>query len=114
VFRALFSDAPRDRNGPTSVIGLGQAVNDLGAAGQWRYILDLLAFMTVFIGLVNLVPLPPFDGGHLALLVIEKIRGRAVDFRNVIPVAVTVIVLLSAFVLATALLDITKPILQGP
>jgi len=44
----------------------------------------------VFIGFLNLLPLPPFDGGHLAILAVEKIRGKAVDMRKVIPVSAAV------------------------
>ena len=60
------------RRAPTtdsaSVIGIGQQVGATGAAGDWGTVLYFLAFVTVFIGLLNLIPLPPFDGGHLAVL----------------------------------------------
>ena len=59
---------------------------------------------------MNLIPLPPLDGGHVLMLVIEKVRGRPVDYRRLVPVSATVIVLLSAFALATMVLDVTKPI----
>ncbi len=115
VFRALFSDAPRDPEGPTSVIGIGQVVGEAGTEGQWDRILELLGFATVFIGLINLVPLPPFDGGHLLLLALEKLRGgRPIDMRKVIPVSIAVISLLVLFVGATMLLDITEPITLSP
>ena len=65
---------------------------------------------TVFIGLVNLVPLPPFDGGHLFVLLVEKIRGRAIDMRRLVPVGAVVLTFLATFVLATMWIDITKPL----
>jgi len=114
VFRALFTDEPRDALGPTSVIGIGQAVGEAGTAGRWNPILQTLAFATVFIGLINLVPLPPFDGGHLLLLAIEKVRGRPVDLRRVVPVSVAVMTFLAVFVGATMVLDIAEPITQVP
>ena len=77
----LFTDAPREQGDATTVIGIGQQVGDAGGQGDFLYPLWLLAFVTVFIGLVNLVPLPPFDGGHLFVLLVEKIRGRAIDMR---------------------------------
>ena len=65
----------------------------------------------MFIGLINLLPLPPFDGGHLAVLLIEKIRGgRAIDMRKLIPVSATVMAFFVTFVVATMILDVTKPI----
>ncbi len=114
VFTLLFTDAKRSTADPTSVVGIGQAVGATGAAGDWGTILYFLAFVTVFIGLVNLVPLPPFDGGHLAVLAIEKIRGRQIDMRKLIPVSAAVMAFFVVFVLATILLDITKPISFSP
>jgi regulator of sigma E protease len=68
--------------------------------------------VTIFIGIVNLLPLPPLDGGHLMLLAWEKVTGRQVDYRRVVPVAATVIVFLSLFMVAALLLDVFKPIPQ--
>jgi len=60
------------------------------------------------------LPLPPFDGGHLAVLLIEKIRGKQMDMRKLIPVSAVVMSFFIVFVLATILLDITKPINFSP
>ncbi len=114
VFTLLFTDAKRGTQDPTSVVGIGQAVGQTGSAGDWGAVLYFLAFVTVFVGLVNLVPLPPFDGGHLAVLVIEKIRGKQMDMRKLIPVSAVVMSFFIVFVLATILLDITKPISFSP
>lgn len=115
VFGPLFSDEPRDPTGPTSVIGIGQAVGQASSEGAWARILYGFGFVTVFVGLINLVPLPPFDGGHLMLLGLEKLRrGKPVDMRKVVPVSVAVISLLVLFVAATMILDITEPIVANP
>jgi len=110
VFRLLFTDAPRNQTDSASVVGIGQQVGATGANGDWGTILYFLAFVTVFIGLLNLIPLPPFDGGHLAVLGIEKVRGKAIDMRRLIPVSAAVMAFFVVFVLATVVLDITKPI----
>jgi membrane-associated protease RseP (regulator of RpoE activity) len=114
VFTLLFTDAERSTQDATSVVGIGQAVGATGSAGNWGTILYFLGFVTVFIGLVNLLPLPPFDGGHLAVLAIEKIRGRQIDMRKLIPVSAAVMAFFIVFVLATIVLDITKPISLSP
>ena len=106
----LFTDAQREQGDATTVIGIGQQVGDAGGQGDFLYPLWLLAFVTVFIGLVNLVPLPPFDGGHLFVLLIEKVRGRAIDMRRLVPVGAVVLTFLATFVLATMWIDITKPL----
>lgn len=41
--------------------------------------LYFLAFISVSLGVINLVPLPMLDGGHLVLLLCEKIRGKALS-----------------------------------
>jgi membrane-associated protease RseP (regulator of RpoE activity) len=106
----LFTNTPRTDTDATSVVGIGQAVGQTGAAGNWGLILYFLGFVTVFVGLINLVPLPPFDGGHLFVLLLEKIRGKAIDMRKLIPVSAVVMGFLVIFVMATVFLDITKPI----
>jgi membrane-associated protease RseP (regulator of RpoE activity) len=91
------------------VIGIGRAVGVAGQVGGLVEVLRILGFVTVFVGLLNLLPLPPFDGGHLAVLLLEKIRGRAVDMRSLIPVSAVVISLLVLLVGATVILDVWKP-----
>ena len=58
VFTLLFTDAKRGTQDPTSVVGIGQAVGQTGSAGDWGAVLYFLAFVTVFIGLVNLRAAP--------------------------------------------------------
>jgi membrane-associated protease RseP (regulator of RpoE activity) len=53
--------------------------------------------------------LPPFDGGHLALLAVEKLLGRPVDMRKVVPVSAAVAAFLIVFTIAIVYVDIVKP-----
>lgn len=110
VVSLVFTDEQRQPSDATSVVGISQQVGAVSANGGWDIIIYLFGFVTVFIGLINLLPLPPFDGGHLALLAIEKVRGKAVDMRRVIPVSAVVMAFFVTFVMATMFLDITKPI----
>ena len=114
IFTLLFTSASRQTTDGASVIGVGQQVGAVGAAGDWFAFIYILAYVTVFIGLINLVPLPPFDGGHLAVLALEKLRGRAIDVRKLIPVSAVVMSFFILFVLATAFLDIVKPLPVSP
>jgi RIP metalloprotease RseP len=110
VTKLVFTDATRAPQDPASVVGISRAVGQTGAEGDWAGILYFLGFVTVFIGLVNLMPLPPFDGGHIAVLLIEKIRGKTIDQRRVIPVAVAVMGFLVVFVTLTVIADLSKPL----
>jgi membrane-associated protease RseP (regulator of RpoE activity) len=114
LFKLLFTDEPRTLEDPTSVVGVAQQVGAIGNQGEWATAVYVFGFVTLFIGLINLVPLPPFDGGHLAVLAIEKIRGRAIDMRKLIPVSVVVMGFLIVFVLATVVLDVTKRVPFAP
>ena len=72
--------------------------------------LFILASVNVFVGILNLVPLPPFDGGHLAVVAYERIRRRKVDMRKLVPVTAVVAAFLMLFMISVLYLDIVKPI----
>jgi membrane-associated protease RseP (regulator of RpoE activity) len=110
TFTVLFGDEPRRASDPTSLVGVTRQVGEAGGSGNWALFLGLAAYVTIFIGVVNLVPLPPLDGGHLLLLIWEKLTGRAADYRRLVPVSAAVIVFLSIFAIATMVLDITQPL----
>jgi len=44
-------------------------------AGAFRFF-EFLVLITIHLGVINLVPFPILDGGHVAFLVVEKIRGK--------------------------------------
>lgn len=41
-------------------------------------ILYLIAFLSINVGFINLLPIPAFDGGHILFIIIEKIKGSPV------------------------------------
>ncbi|HET9249331.1 MAG TPA: site-2 protease family protein, partial [Actinomycetota bacterium] len=59
TFGLLVSDEPRSVNDSTSIIGVSRTVGDVGSQGDWAFLLELAAYVTIFIGIVNLIPLPP-------------------------------------------------------
>lgn len=78
-------------------------------------VLIFLAGLNISIGLINLIPLPPFDGGHVAVAIYERIRsigGRnyRVDYAKLLPVAYGVVVLLLGVGLLAVFRDIVDPI----
>ena len=110
TFTVLFGDEARRADDVASLVGVTRQVGEAGDAGNWALFLNMAAYVTIFIGVVNLVPLPPLDGGHLILLAWEKLTGRPADYRRLVPVSAAVIVFLSIFAIATAVLDITEPL----
>ena len=110
TFAVLFTNEPRKSSDVTSLYGVSRQIGDAGERGDWGLFLGFAAYVTIFIGVVNLIPLPPLDGGHLLLLLWEKITGRQADYRKLVPVSAAVIVFLSIFAIATVFLDITEPL----
>jgi membrane-associated protease RseP (regulator of RpoE activity) len=59
---------------------------------------------------LNVVPLYPLDGGHFAVALYEKIRGREADVRKLLPVAAMVFVFIVMLGLLGIYLDIVDPL----
>jgi membrane-associated protease RseP (regulator of RpoE activity) len=110
----------------SSVVGAadiaGQAVS---SGGGWEYsVSDLLLIiisLNIFIGAFNLLPLLPLDGGHLAVIIYERIRawlarivGRPdpglVDLQKLVPVSVMVFGLLIGLGVLLMAADIFNPV----
>jgi RIP metalloprotease RseP len=106
----LLSGAPRRASDPTSIVGGAQIAGAAVQTGHWDVFFQLLAVFNVFVGIINLVPLPPLDGGHLAVLAVEKVSGRTVDMRKLVPVTALVAGFMVLLVLSLAFIDITNPI----
>lgn len=64
-----------DVSSPVGIVqGSSQAIDDLG----YRSYLRILAFISLSLALLNLLPLLPLDGGHITFSLIEAARGRAI------------------------------------
>ena len=111
----------RSQDTPISVYGAARLGGEAVQADQTVAALGLLAGLNVFIGVFNLLPLLPLDGGHVAVLVYEKVRsafarlfrrpdpGR-VDITKLLPVTYVVVVLFAGLTVLTLFADIVNPI----
>ena len=80
--------------GPVGIIDVSQD------AVREGYYPILLALLSVNLGIINLLPLLPFDGGHILFNTVEKVKGRRVDatvLERFAAVGVTLLVLLFLF-----------------
>ena len=59
-------------------VGIYSIVGEQSKSGVSN-ILYLMAFLSINVGFLNLIPLPAFDGGHILFIVIEKIKGSPVS-----------------------------------
>jgi regulator of sigma E protease len=65
------------RDEVASVVGI-TAVSSESLEAGFTYYLYVLAFISLSLALLNLLPLLPLDGGHIAFSIAERIRGRAI------------------------------------
>ncbi len=123
----LFTDAPRDVEGPVSVIGVGRisgqvtATDAISNLDKISVLLMLLASLNLFLFLFNLVPILPLDGGHIAGALYEGLRRVVarvlrkpdpgpVDTARMLPVAYVATMVILAMSLVVILADIIKPL----
>ncbi len=89
--------SPRTLGGP---IAIAQMAGETAQAGTVSF-LFLLAVLSVNLGVLNLLPIPILDGGHLFFFGIEAVRGRPVSLRYremAQQVGLAILLLLMAFV----------------
>jgi membrane-associated protease RseP (regulator of RpoE activity) len=111
LWDALTSDGERAVDeGPLGLVGAGRIAGESVAQGNLLDLIALIVGFTVFVGIMNLLPLPPLDGGHLAVLGWEAATGREVDVRKLIPIAAAVISFFVLLFIAVLYLDLARPI----
>ena len=127
VGRAVVGLEPRAQDSPISVVGAGRIAGEVTSeqtspwADRVAFLVSLLAGLNLFIGMFNLVPLLPLDGGHIAGALYEglrrtwaRVRRRPdpgfVDVAKLLPVAYGVaaaLLVMSAVLIAG---DLVAPI----
>ncbi|HEY3009885.1 MAG TPA: site-2 protease family protein [Micromonosporaceae bacterium] len=111
----------RDPQTPISVVGASRLGGEAVANNAWEAFVFLFITLNFFVGVFNLLPLLPLDGGHIAIAWFERARswvyarlGRAdpgrVDYFKLMPVTYAVILIFGAFTLLTVTADVVNPI----
>jgi regulator of sigma E protease len=98
----------RDLRGP---IGIAEITGQVATLGMLDLVF-LVGFLSISIGMMNLLPVPMLDGGHLAFYAVEAVRGRAMSAKNqerAYKVGLTFVLLLMIFVTTN---DIIRPYLS--
>ena len=111
IFDALSGEGERSaEDSPIGIVGASRIVGESANRGEYTNILEMIAAFTIFVGLMNLLPLPPLDGGHLAVVAYEAATKRTVDIRKLIPVSVAVIGFFVVLFVAILYLDLARPV----
>ena len=103
-----------DQDRVVSIFGALKIGADLTENGYGNLLL-FLALLNVFIGVFNMIPLLPFDGGHVVIATYERLRswgGRrySADVSKMVPVAYAVILILAFVFIGSVYLDFTDPV----
>lgn len=93
------------------VLRLGAEHGEQGLAN----LLPIFLMINIFVGLLNLVPLLPFDGGHASVAIYERFRSRNgvryhADVSKLLPVAYAVVMGLVVLGVTSLYLDIVNPV----
>ena len=110
----------------SSVVGAAEATGtavaaDVGWQFKVSFILLLIASLNIFVGAFNMLPLLPLDGGHVAVVVWERIRAwfarlrkrpdpGLVDMAKLLPVSFSIFMVLMVFGVMLVLADIVNPV----
>lgn len=99
---------------PGTIVGATRVSKDVGQHDGWAGMLALLAAVNVSVGVFNMFPLLPLDGGHAAIATYERLRSRKnkryfADVSKLMPVAAACILLIAFMFLTGFYLDIAKP-----
>ncbi len=110
----------------SSVVGAAEATGAAVAANVgWQYkvsfVLLLIASLNIFVGAFNMLPLLPLDGGHIAVIIYERIRAAVARLRHrpdpglvnmakLLPVSFSLFMVLMFFAALLILADIVNPV----
>jgi regulator of sigma E protease len=109
TFSALFHSRQtgvgfKDLSGPPGILAmLATQVNT-----NWRLALNFMVLLNVSLAVINLLPLPVLDGGHILIAIIEKIRRRPLSVRLLEYTTTGFAVLLITFMLYVSFNDFKR------
>jgi membrane-associated protease RseP (regulator of RpoE activity) len=126
----VYDKEHRDPTGFVGVVGAGRVSGEVFKApvpfgSRLAGFLLLIAGLNLFVGIFNLLPLLPLDGGHIAVVWFESVRDRIrrargylgeiqrVDYNKLMPVTFAVVILFAGFTLWLLGADIVNPIRLG-
>jgi regulator of sigma E protease len=94
----------KDLSGPVGILAvLASAVNS-----DYRLALSFLVLLNINLAIINLLPIPVLDGGHILMAIIEKIRRRPLNIKFVEYTTTGFAVLLISFMLYLTFFDIKR------
>ena len=127
LFRQTFLGEARSQDGLVGIVGVARATSEAASSGNLTggeklatFIL-IIASLNIFVGIFNLIPILPLDGGHMAIAIVDGVRRTTarrrgqpepdpVDVERLTPITFVVVALLIFLTLLLLLADIFNPI----
>lgn len=94
----------RDLSGPVGIL----SILSFQVATDYRLALNFLVLLNVNLAVLNMLPIPVLDGGHIVLSVIEAVRRRPINVRIVEYTTTAFAILLISFMLYVTFFDIKR------
>ena len=110
------SGGSNGENRVVSIYGIARLGSEVGGF-EPTALIGMFALFNIFIGVFNLTPLLPFDGGHVSIAVYEKIQERRLhkrryfaDVSRLLPLTYVVVVMMAMLFFSSLYLDVVNPI----
>ena len=104
LYRIVSGNAPADVAGP---IGVAQMAGQVAEKGLLP-LMNFVAFLSINLGVINLLPLPALDGGHFVLLLLEALRGKPLGGKAMTNIQMIGVALILALTVFSTFKDITR------
>jgi len=105
VFSSESTLSPSNFSGP---LGIVRGISVTFSVGSWMPVLALIVLITYSLAILNIMPLPVLDGGHIVLALIEQIFGKPLTPKVVQPLFVIFILLLISMMVFVSFHDTLK------
>ncbi|MCD8174881.1 MAG: RIP metalloprotease RseP [Phascolarctobacterium sp.] len=102
--KIITGKVPAEVAGP---LGVAQMAGEVAEKGVLPLI-NFVAFLSINLGIINLLPLPALDGGHLVLIILEILRGKPLGRRAMKNIQTIGVVLILALTIFSTFKDITR------
>lgn len=102
--KIITGKAPAEVSGP---IGVAQMAGEVAEKGILPLI-SFVAFLSINLGVINLLPLPALDGGHFVLLVLEGVRGKPLGSKAMNTIQTIGVIIILAITVFSTFKDVTR------
>jgi len=125
-----FGGEERDPEGLVGIVGVARTTGE--AAGSERldtsdkitFFIVMVAGLNIFVGIFNLIPILPLDGGHMAVAIADGVKRTSarlrkrpmpepIDVEKLTPLTLVVVVLLLSLTVLLVIADIVNPVRLG-